>query len=160
MLCSLFLRENISEREVIYMAYPQYYPQYPQYQYQNYQTPMFNSNPQPQQQNNSQINWVNGEAGAKSWVVGRGETVLLMDADNSTFYIKSIDNAGMPLPLRVFDYKERIGQPQSNNSSTSEQFVTREEYNALSGKYEELKASIEEIKKNKSVKKKEGGDNE
>jgi hypothetical protein len=34
-----------------------------------------------------------------------------MDSENSVFYIKTLDASGMPLPLRTFDYSERIGVP-------------------------------------------------
>ena len=33
-----------------------------------------------------------------------------MDSESNSFYIKSCDASGMPLPLRIFDYKERTGQ--------------------------------------------------
>ena len=35
---------------------------------------------------------------------------MLMDSESNTFYIKSSDNSGMPMPLRIFDYKERTEQ--------------------------------------------------
>lgn len=54
------------------------------------------------------INWVQGIEGAKAFLVAPGNTVLLMDSDGSCFYLKSADNSGMPMPLRVFDYKERV----------------------------------------------------
>lgn len=57
--------------------------------------------------NDTGILWVQGEAGAKSWAVAPGKSVMLMDSESSTFYIKSSDNSGMPMPLRIFDYKER-----------------------------------------------------
>lgn len=56
----------------------------------------------------SPINWVQGIEGAKAFPVAPGNTVLLMDSDGSCFYIKSADNCGMPMPLRTFDYKERL----------------------------------------------------
>ena len=61
---------------------------------------------QPAQQS-SPIIWVQGEEGAKAYMVAAGNSVLLMDSENSTFYIKSTDASGMPQPLRVFDYSER-----------------------------------------------------
>jgi hypothetical protein len=98
--------------------------------------------PQPMQQQSSQIIWVSGEAGAKSYLVAPGNTVMLLDAENSVFYLKSADASGMPLPLRIFDYKERsVTHPQvTGGSASGEQidfgkFVTREEF-------DELKASI------------------
>ena len=97
---------------------------------------------QPMQQQSSQIIWVSGEAGAKSYLVAPGNTVMLLDAENSVFYLKSADASGMPLPLRIFDYKERTTTAQQafGGSITAESvnldnFVTRKEF-------DELKASI------------------
>ena len=96
---------------------------------------------QPAQQS-SQIIWVSGEAGAKSYLVAPGNTVMLMDAENSVFYLKSADSSGMPLPLRIFDYKERttaaqqaFGGSAATETINLDNFVTRKEF-------EELRASI------------------
>ena len=96
---------------------------------------------QPAQQS-SQIIWVSGEAGAKSYLVAPGNTVMLLDAENSVFYLKSADASGMPLPLRIFDYKERTTAAQqafcgsvTAESVNLDNFVTRKEF-------DELKASI------------------
>ena len=96
----------------------------------------------PMQQQSSQIIWVSGEAGAKSYLVAPRNTVMLLDAENSVFYLKSADASGMPLPLRIFDYKERTTATQQSfsGSLTGEtinlnNFVTRKEF-------DELKASI------------------
>jgi hypothetical protein len=80
---------------------------------------------QAQAQSQPGINWVQGEAGAKSFLVGAGQSVMLMDSEESVFYIKSTDQSGMPQPLRVFDYKERT------QSQKSDGFVTREEFDKL-----------------------------
>lgn len=75
---------------------------------------------------NNGIVWVQGEAGAKSYLVGAGNSVILMDSEDSTFYIKSTDASGMPLPLRTFDYTERKAEQHTNlplqaqNASQSE----------------------------------------
>ena len=61
---------------------------------------------QPTQQNNG-IVWVQGESAAKSYPVAPNTTIMLLDSESSTFYLKTSDASGMPLPLRVFDYKER-----------------------------------------------------
>ena len=97
---------------------------------------------QPMQQQSSQIIWVSGEAGAKSYLVAPGNTVMLLDAENSVFYLKSADASGMPLPLRIFDYKERtttaqqaFGASVTAESVNLDNFVTRKEF-------DELKASI------------------
>ena len=81
---------------------------------------------QPQQ---GGINWVQGEAGAKSFNVGAGQTAMLMDSENNVFYIKSTDVSGMPLPLRIFDYTERVQNVGSNPiETTNEKYVTKEEF--------------------------------
>ena len=92
------------------------YPYYPNYY-------------QPQQNTNNGIVWVQGEAGAKSYLVGAGQSVLLMDSEKNTFYIKSTDMSGMPQPLRVFDYTERVGQPESHAQAALQDYVTRDELN-------------------------------
>lgn len=57
--------------------------------------------------------WVQGEEGAKAYMVAPGSSVMLMDSENTVFYLKSSDQSGMPLPLRIFDYTERtVNQPR------------------------------------------------
>lgn len=96
---------------------------------------------QPQPVNQG-ILWVQGENAAKSYLVAPNTSVLLMDSDESRFYIKTTDNAGMPT-LRTFEYREVTAgatpeaqkQPETN---LDDKYVTRQEYNDLRGKYEEL----------------------
>lgn len=88
---------------------------------------------QPQQpQTQSSIIWVQGEAGAKAYPVGAGNSVLLMDTEDSVMYIKTVDVSGMPQPLRVFDYVERSAQGRSGAAAVANaDTVTREEFDAL-----------------------------
>ena len=90
--------------------------------------------PMPQNGNNGLI-WVQGEAGAKSYLVAPGNTVMLMDSEGERFYLKSADASGMPMPLRIFEYKERTEAPSQAFSSpvtaqsiNFDNFVTREEF--------------------------------
>lgn len=63
------------------------------------------------QQPDTGIIWVQGEAGAKAYLVAPGNTVQLWDSEDSVIYLKSADMSGMP-SMRVLDYTERtIGQP-------------------------------------------------
>lgn len=99
-------------------------------------------------QQSQNINWVSGEAGAKSWLVGANSTVLLLDSEKPVFYLKSADNSGMPLPLRIFDYTERPTQqniPQNTAQTTQnepenldDKYVTREEYKAMEEQYKKF----------------------
>ena len=108
-------------------AYPQQQAQQPMQQ------------PAPQ---NQQIIWVQGEEGAKAYMVAAGNSVLLMDSETSTFYIKTTDNSGMPQPLRIFDYTERKAQQKQSVQEKAEtkDYVTREEFEALAAKFETLTA--------------------
>lgn len=123
------------------------------------QTPTLNAQQNPQQQQNTSngIQWVQGEAAAKSFFVPAGQNVLLMDSESSCFYIKSTDNAGMPLPLRIFDYTERkqetnaIFQNSENNAQT--EFIAREEFEKKFGEIEtELRKLKTMTKEKKNVK--------
>lgn len=108
----------------------------PNYPYYNYYPTQYNTFPtqngvgptQPTQ--NPGIVWVQGEAGAKSYLVGAGQSVLLMDSETSAFYIKSTDTSGMPLPLRVFEYKEKTANntEPKNPALDLSAYVTKEEF--------------------------------
>lgn len=109
------------------MAYP-YFPA----GYQPYQPQMMQNY---QQQQSSGIIWVQGIEAMKSYPVGAGQSVLLMDSESNCFGIKTADASGMPLPLRIFDYterkaaQERVREPQSASVDLSA-YVTREELEA------------------------------
>lgn len=111
-------------------AYNSYFPA--GYAYNPYQQAMQYQQPmQAAQPTQNGIQWVQGETGAKAFVIGAGQSVLLMDSESNVFYIKSTDNSGMPLPLRIFDYTERTAQnaptaPVTAQIDTS-LFVTRAE---------------------------------
>lgn len=83
------------------MAY-NYYP----YQNQYFTQMQIPQAPQAPQQNQNGLIWVQGETGAKSYLVAPNTTVMLMDSETQRFYLKSSDASGMPLPLRIFEYKE------------------------------------------------------
>ena len=118
------------------MAYNNYFPMgYPYYSAQPaMQQPQIPPQPQyrqqPQQPAANGIIWVQGMAGAKSYLLAPGQTALLMDSENPVFYIKSADQSGMPT-LRAFDYKERTTEqaapaPAQANVDMSK-YVTWEE---------------------------------
>lgn len=90
---------------MIYMF--NYYPQYSGAMPDTLGQLRYQPQQQFQHQGNNGIVWVQGEAAAKSYPVAPNTTVMLLDSENSTFYLKTSDASGMPLPLRVFDYSER-----------------------------------------------------
>lgn len=86
----------------------------------------------PQMQAPAPVNqgllWVQGEGGAKSYLVAPNSTVLLMDSDDAVFYLKSADSAGLPT-LRTFSYVEiESNQNKQKSSEVQKEFVDREEF--------------------------------
>lgn len=134
------------------MAYNTYFPQY----YPN-QVPMMQAQQQmpvgqPTMPQNAQatsangITWVQGEAAAKSFPVGAGQSVLLMDSEESVFYIKSTDQSGMPQPLRIFDYTERTAQHSEAGvvKKADVDYVSRKEFEEFR---EDVKRTMRGIRK-------------
>ena len=100
------------------------------------QQPMQMQQPQPQ---SNGIVWVQGESAAKSFPVAPNTTVMLLDSEASVFYLKTSDASGMPLPLRVFDYKERtqnpsnlpVNAPKNDCEVNFDNFVTYDKLNEI-----------------------------
>lgn len=133
------------------MAYGSYFPQnfYPQYyggQQMAQNVPQMTQNTQQAQSNG--IIWVQGESAAKAYPVASGQSVLLMDSEDSVMYIKSTDQSGMPQPLRIFEYKERntahVDPAVVAKSATTEEFVSRKEFEEFR---EDVKRSMKGIRK-------------
>lgn len=109
------------------MAYGGYYPAY-----------------YPQLQgvggNNSGIIWIQGEAGAKSYLVAPNTTVALWDSEAQTIYLKSADASGMP-SIKTLDYtvRDRVQAEIRHENTSKVEFVTREEFDALKRQIEGLK---------------------
>lgn len=134
------------------MAYNTYFPQYYPNQVPMMQTPQQMPLQGPTMPQNAQaasgngITWVQGEAAAKSFPVGAGQSALLMDSEESVFYIKSTDQSGMPQPLRIFDYTERTAQHSEAGvaKKTDVDYVSRSEFEEFR---EDVKRSIKGIRK-------------
>lgn len=86
--------------------------------------------------------WVQGEAGARSYPVSPGSSVLLMDSENELFYIKQTDASGVPMPLRIFNYKEITSSKDTAPVSTPN-YVTTEEFEKKIG---ELSLKIDSLR--------------
>ena len=119
-------------------AYPS-----PNYQQMVYEPPKY---AQPQSAGGTGVIWVQGEAGAKSYLVAPGATVMLMDSESQRFYLKSTDNAGMPA-MRIFEYNEvfpnvQTAAPTSINPDAS---ISQETLNDMTRQLEELRGSYKEL---------------
>lgn len=116
-----------------------YYPQ----QYQAPTSPTMPSGTFSQQGNG--IIWVQGESGAKSYLVAPNSTVQLWDSESQTIYLKSADASGMP-SIKTLDYTIRDVRPSNAPTSQASQgveYVTRDELKALYGRLEALQSEME-----------------
>ena len=125
-----------------------YYPNFQPYGYQDQLNQLRTANPLAnqmpytmpmQRQDSSGLNWVQGEAGAKSWIVTPGATVLLMDSETQRFYLKTADQNGIP-NMRTFEYSEVGIKPQE--SVMNGDFVTVDVFNRFK---EEVMEKLEEL---------------
>lgn len=94
------------------------------------------------QQTNTGVIWVQGEAGAKSYLVAPNSSVALFDSERQVVYIKSADASGMP-SMKILDYTIREnGQngPSAGLSTGDDKqaaYATKSDVDAL---YDRLKA--------------------
>ena len=103
-------------------SYQSYYPQF--YQPQQIQ----------QNQQSNGIIWVQGEAGAKSYLVAPNTTVQLWDSEDQIIYLKSADVSGMP-SMKILDYTIRGSSSSKNEFSFDDhEFIHKDEFNALKDK--------------------------
>ena len=109
----------------------------------------------PQAVNNQNgIIWVQGEAGAKAYPVVSGNSVLLMDTEDTVLYLKSVDQSGMPQPLRIFDLIERTAPNRSSIvSPVNTENVSREEFEELREEVRRISKGVRkpEVKKEEKI---------
>lgn len=104
-----------------------YQPMYYQPQYQPTQNNAFSTNQNVAAAQNGVV-WVQGEAGAKSYLVAPNTTVVLWDSENPVIFLKSADASGMP-SIKTLDYT--IREAKQNTPLEPQIYATREELNAL-----------------------------
>lgn len=111
-----------------------------------YAQPMIQQ-PQVQQPRFGGLNWVQGEAGAKSYLVAPNTTVDLWDSESQTIYLKSADASGMP-SMKILDYTIRESENSAHRAPITEheEYVTKSEFESLkseiSQKFEDIKESV------------------
>lgn len=131
---------------------PQAYPTYPTIQqgYQSYAAP-------PQQLSPYAIQWVDGEVGAKAYQmpqgIAPGTPIALWDTNDQVIYLKSMNQMGMPNPLKKIHYTtdEEPTQylPQGNMSGNVEpdmnkNYATKEDLESLKNEIKELVKSTKQ----------------
>ena len=107
----------------------------------------------PQQAVKGEIEWVDGEAAAKSYQmpVGLNKPVALWDTNDTVIYLKCMNPLGMPNPLQKIYYRIDDGQSgvkqttvpalESGNTEPEKTYVSMEEFVKMK---EELLQAIHE----------------
>ena len=118
-------------------GFPATYPQIvPQYQ-------------MPQQnQQQSGINWVQGEQAAKAFLVAPNTTVQLWDSEEKVIYLKSADASGMP-SMKVLEYTIRGETPEPTPAVP--EYATKDQLAALEEKIRAIQEEISAKRKAKSA---------
>lgn len=98
------------------------------------------TNPNP----NTNIIWTMGLESAKAYPVAPGRTVLLMDSESPTFFIKAVDNNGFAA-MKSFSFVEN--QPSAVEEPSAAKFVTNDQLQeALSQLMAKIEALIPQTK--------------
>ena len=119
---------------------------YPMYQFPM-QQPQFNySNNDP-----SNLTWVTGIGGAKSYLVAPNSTATLWDSERQTIYLKSADASGMP-SMKILDYTIREDGANSGNTppvinepNNCAEYVLKSDFDALKAELEGLREELRHV---------------
>lgn len=131
------------------MAYNNGFPATYQPMFYQPQFPSYQQGTQAQQQtSNSNLIWVQGEAGAKSYLVAPNTTVQLWDSEENVIYIKTADSSGMP-SMKILDYTIREPNTSSRQKNDIE-YVTKTEFQEMKSGFEQainvMRSTIDQMK--------------
>ena len=111
--------------------------------------------PQMYQPRSNRI-YVQGETGAKSYLVAPNSIVDLWDSETQTIYIKSADASGLP-SMQILDYTVRGANFQNEPQKEETQvFVNIDEFNTIKKELRDLKELLKPPKRGTKVEAKEG----
>ena len=135
----------------------QYYqqPYYAQQMAQAQQTPQMQQMPQPQpqvQQVQTGRILVQGEEGAKNYLVAPNCSVDLWDSDAQVIYAKSADASGMP-NTKIIDYQYRDTEQKAVPVKTDDNYATKEDIDNLRNELKQMKSRLDNLSNNKKDRK-------
>ncbi len=106
-------------------------------------------------QSSDMMLWVLGQTEAESYPVAPNNTVILWDKNDPTIYIKSVNMQGVP-SMRVLDFTERAANatktPEKHVCQCGDKFATKEQLNALQGKFDDVMAIVEDLQAKSNTK--------
>lgn len=140
------------------MANNYYNPNYNPYQYNNY--PSYQMPQQSYAQNTESMKWVEGEVGAKAFQMPAGwpvnQPIALWDSMEKKIYLKSWNQMGMANPLTELNYTIKDNQnmvpmlPDGLSGHNMSQYVSKEEFEELRQKFDNLMATMNANQTSKS----------
>ena len=132
-------------------------PQMPMAENQNQFAQPFQQPMQPTQMSvpNNDMIFVLGQNEAESYPVAPNATVTMWDKNQKTFYIKTANAQGIP-SMQIYDFTERPQNtpqmPAEHVCKCGDNFVTKEEFKALQGKYDEIMSKLEQFEEKPKAK--------
>lgn len=98
--------------------------------------------PQQVQQPVSDKKWIQGEAGAKSYLLAPGSTVTLWDSEAQVFYEKTADFNGVPhMRKAVYRYEDETSQNNQNQAVAN--FATKDDVESIMKEIVALRAILQ-----------------
>lgn len=102
----------------------------------------------PTQNQSNDIIWVQGEAGAKAYLVAPNTTITLWDSESPTIYVKTSDINGVP-SMRVLDFTERNQNTSKNHAEHVGQckgeFIPINKLDAINERFDGIDDKIKEL---------------
>ena len=104
---------------------------------------------------NNDMIFVLGQNEAESYPVAPNSTVTMWDKNQKTFYIKTANVQGIP-SMQIYDFTERIENapktPTEHACKCGDKYATKEQLNALQGKFDDVMAIVEELQTKSNAK--------
>ena len=118
--------------------------------YNSYTANMYQQSQQyanPNTMTDTNITFVNGIEGTKTFQMRPNQNVLLMDSDNSKFYVKSKDNLGVAkISSYTFTEDKIYNQSNQKHANTADSVeISKDEYSALLNKINELEIKTNDL---------------
>lgn len=102
----------------------------------------------PMQNSQMVCAYVQGEPAAKAYPIAPGQFAVLLDTEDNILYTKTTDQFGRPMPVRIFDYTERI----TNSNEQVNNFVTKSDFDNFKNEIKEMLRPKQNNYKNQSAK--------
>lgn len=115
----------------------------------NQQAQQMQNTQQREFQPNTNMTFVNGIEGAKGFQLSPNSSVLLLDADNPKFYVKSTDNFGIAKLVSYTFSEEVISQTQTPTQAQTDntEYLKVKDFEEFSKKFDELTSQVDALGK-------------